>query len=91
MVEFSSVEDHERFLKTVKRLKGKVMITHYPHPLYDEKLRKWYKKDFQVTIFSRGSARTVKNKKMPRRVERVYMNYRPPRKGERFIDLVRQK
>jgi len=90
-VEFSSVEDHERFLKAVKRLKGKIMITHYPHPLYDKNLKGWYKKDFHVVIFSRGSARIMKNKKMPRRVERVYMNYKPPRKGERFIDLVKQK
>jgi len=67
------------------------MITHYPHPLYDKNLKGWYKKDFHVVIFSRGSARIMKNKKMPRRVERVYMNYKPPRKGERFIDLVRQK
>jgi len=90
-VEFSSVEDHERFLKVVKRVKGKVMITHYAHPLYNKMLKEWYKISFSSVIFCLGSVRRIKKKKKPKITECVWLNYKPPRKGKRFIDLVKQK
>ena len=36
--------DHERLIRTLLSIRGKAMVSHYPHPLYDQLLKSGWKK-----------------------------------------------
>ena len=57
---------HKNMLSAALKLNCKVLIIHYPNPLYDEMLKGWRTKDIQ--------GRTRKGM----RIERMYMNYPEP-------------
>ncbi len=66
--EFSD-KDHQALLQALNRTEAKVMISGYPHPLYDELLGGWRRHDFEVRC-------TISPKrKKPRRTEVVWLNY----------------
>jgi site-specific DNA-adenine methylase len=60
------IEDHIRFLNTVKTVKSKAMISHYSCPMYDEALIGWRKIDYYSQT-RQGRAK-----------ESIYMNYPEP-------------
>lgn len=66
--EFSN-DDHLDLLKALNRTQAKVMLSGYPHPLYDELLGNWkrYEFDVQCTISPK--------RRKPRRTEVVWCNY----------------
>jgi DNA adenine methylase len=63
--------DHLELLKTIKKLKAKVMISSYPNELYDEKLSNWHRILVQQPNHVAGGV--IKGFK----VEAIYLNYKP--------------
>lgn len=59
-------KDHHEFLSTVRAVKSNCMISHYPCPLYDDKLSSWRKHYYKA--MTRAGLRT----------ECVYMNFEQP-------------
>lgn len=43
-----SEADHRELLATIKRCRGKVILSGYPSPLYDEELKRWRRVDFRI-------------------------------------------
>lgn len=70
-----SQEDHIRLLNTLKRTKGKVLLSGYPSELYDQMLlpKGWNKREFQVKVPS--SNIRLKYYDVPNTVECVWFNY----------------
>jgi DNA adenine methylase len=60
-------EDHAELLDVALRLPCLVMISHYPHQLYDHTLRDW--RSFTFTSQTRSGRRAI---------EKVWCNYEPP-------------
>jgi len=70
--EFAGIEDHERFLDVATSVEGKVMISHYPHSLYKERLKNWRVIRVVKPLHAINAA---EQKRRKRRVECVWMNY----------------
>ena len=71
--------DHERLIRTLLSIRGKAMVSHYPHPLYDQLLKLgWKKITFRRPLYYKqnigGTRRYVR--------ECVYFNYEPPKRRE---------
>ena len=64
--ELRHLEEHENLLAWVLQLKGKVMLSGYDHPLYEQALPGWHKHSIQ--------ARAQSNRP---RTEVLWMNYQP--------------
>lgn len=64
-------EKHVELLDLLLTLKGKVMLSGYPSPLYDEKLAHWHKVDFDLP---NNSAAGDSKERM---TERVWCNFAP--------------
>lgn len=43
-----SLDDHRTLLSVIRGVKGKVMISGYPHELYDMELSDWHRHDFPI-------------------------------------------
>lgn len=66
-----SVEQHERLLELLLQVKGKVILSGYPSPLYDGKLENWSTVDFDLPNNSAsGSSKQ-------RMTERLWCNFAP--------------
>jgi DNA adenine methylase len=74
-------DEHKRFLELCTKLSGKILICGYSNDLYDEALKSWATKEWQVAchavgrtkrtgILGKGSAL-----KMQPRIEKVWFNY----------------
>lgn len=79
-------QDHKEFLQAVTAMKCRAMISHYPHPMYDEALSKW--RVIQYNTMTRAGVRA----------ENLYMNFKQPVLlqcpqvvGENFTDRQRIK
>lgn len=59
-------EQHEEFIGLIRAMPQKVMVTHYPHPIYDEGLKDWRVQKFYSA--TRGGFV----------IEHMYMNYDEP-------------
>lgn len=60
---------HRELLESLNCTKAKVMLSGYPHPLYEELLEHWRRQEFNVNC-------TISPKrKKPRRTEVVWLNY----------------
>jgi len=59
-------DGHVKYLQAIANSLNTVMISHYPHPIYDKYLEGWRTRDFQVSY--NGNVKT----------ERLYMNYTQP-------------
>lgn len=64
--EMLSIEEHESLLDCVVALDGKVIVSGYPHALYDKWLGDWTVRDLQQ-----------RDQRNNHRVERVWMNFQP--------------
>lgn len=74
------VDQHSALLELLLTLQGKVMLSGYPSPLYDEKLANWHAVDFDLP--NNSAAGDSKE----RRTERVWCNFQPvtmPRDADR--------
>jgi len=67
--------DHERLIRTLLSIRGKAIVTHYLHPLYDQLLQSRWKRITFHRLRRYGRA-----KGEPRRYvyECIYLNYEPP-------------
>lgn len=65
--EMTTEEDHDRLLVTATALPCQVMISHYPHPLYEARLASW--RSFTFTSQTRGGKPAT---------EKVWCNYPEP-------------
>ena len=64
-----SNDQHRELLESLNCTKAKVMLSGYPHPLYEELLNHWRRQEFNVNC-------TISPKrKKPRRTEVVWLNY----------------
>ena len=74
-----SDEDHVRLIERIQTLEGKVMISGYSNPIYDELT--WAKEDFEVIASSAGKTRNSNlqglgaGKAHQTRIESVWTNY----------------
>lgn len=66
--------DHYSLAKLLYEVKGKVMLTHYASPVYDELYRGWYRQEY-VTF--KGSHKAERNTEKPKTIEVLYTNYKP--------------
>ena len=41
-------DEHRELLATIQQCRGKVMLSDYPNPLYDQQLPDWRRKDFRI-------------------------------------------
>ena len=64
-----SVKDHEHLLEALVTLQGRVMLSGYPHELYDSKLAGWTRHDFEIP----NHAATATTKRLM--VESVWCNW----------------
>lgn len=78
------VDDHERLLDRVLKSKGKFLISGYDNKLYNERLKGWNKKQWQV------ACHLVKCKG-DKRVETVWFNYDEPVFVRRFFEVKKGK
>jgi DNA adenine methylase len=62
-------DDHRSMLATIKKCRGKVMLSGYPNELYDVELLGWERHDFEIDNKVSGA------KTKPVMVERVWMSY----------------
>jgi len=66
--EMGAEDDHAALLDTLTACTGKVMLSGYRTPLYDQRLNGWHRIDMDATCMTGG-----------RRVESLWCNYTPPR------------
>lgn len=64
--EMEKIEQHEELLDTALKHEGPCLISHYEHPLYQEKLKGWHREE----TFCYTQSRTQKK-------EILYMNFEP--------------
>lgn len=71
-----TIDQHIRMLELVQSVRGKVMLSGYPNPLYDRYLSGWCTMDFQVACRSTvGATAAHGSHRKSRRTERLWMNY----------------
>ena len=66
-----SAEQHTQLLDLLLTVKGKVMLSGYPSPLYEEKLASWPRVDFDLPNNSAGGD------SKERKTERLWCNFQP--------------
>ncbi len=66
-----TADDHRQLLDAVKRVQGKVMLSGYPSPLYDETLTGWARHNFDLPNNSAGG------RSKRRMTECVWSNFAP--------------
>jgi DNA adenine methylase len=71
--------EHEELLEVIQGLQGKVMISGYRCPLYDARLTKWHRHEFDVPNNAAGG---VLKRRM---VETVWCNFRPKSKAQKEV------
>jgi DNA adenine methylase len=64
-----SEDEHRELLAAIQRCQGKVLLSGYPNPLYDQELRGWRRVDFAID----NKAAAGKTKR--RMTEAVWMNF----------------
>ena len=69
-----SNEEHEEFLRVLKNIKGKAMVSGYKNELYDGILDNWTRIDFEQRY---AHSTAVGGKGRFKRQESVWMNYKP--------------
>ncbi len=62
-------DEHREMLATIRQCEGKVMLSGYPNPLYDQQLSDWQRKDF--TIDNKAASGQSKR----RMTESLWMNF----------------
>jgi DNA adenine methylase len=62
-------DEHRELLVTIQQCQGKVMLSGYPNPLYDQQLADWRRKDFRID--NKAAAGQSKRKM----TESVWMNF----------------
>jgi DNA adenine methylase len=77
-----TTQDHTELLEIIKEVKGKVLISGYPNPLYENSLKDWGTTTKQTVASSAGRTRNSglqgegKVLKHQGRVEQVWFNYK---------------
>jgi len=66
-----SRDDHERLLEALLQVRGKVILSGYPSPLYDEKLSSWYRLECDIACHAQSG------KQKQRKTEVLWLNYPP--------------
>ncbi len=69
-----SHDDHYKIAEMLHNIKGKVMLTHYASPVYDELYQDWYKYEFRSF---KGSFKAEEGIEKPKTTEILYTNYKP--------------
>jgi DNA adenine methylase len=71
-------ELHNRIIDFVLSARSKIMLASYPNELYDRLLDYgWIRIDKNKLIYAGNYAPQGKRKNLPRRIESLYLNYRP--------------
>lgn len=68
-----SDDEHRELGAALRACKGKVLVSGFDCPLYDELYEGWHKESFNYTVYREGDKSEV-------RVETVWRNYEPPAK-----------
>jgi DNA adenine methylase len=71
-----TADQHAELLEVLKKVKGKVILSGYPSELYDDMLRGWHRREFDLANHAAGG------KAKTRQTEVVWMNYDPSSKKE---------
>jgi DNA adenine methylase len=61
--------EHRKMLVTIRQCQGKVMLSEYPNPLYDQQLADWRRNDFRID----NKAASGQSKRQM--TESVWMNF----------------
>lgn len=69
-----SDEDHEELLDVLMEHKGKVILSGYQSPLYNDRLKDWYRETIEARAMTAG-----------KRQEVIWMNYEPPAKQMQIV------
>jgi len=69
------IEAHKRLAAALKKIKGKFLLSYYPHPVLDELYSGFKKVSKEVVKHSYGSTKFSKRRKKPRAVEMLIRNY----------------
>jgi len=72
-----SEADHIEMLKLCKKSPAKILISGYSSPVYEKYLKKWNRKEVEVSLFC--STKRDKDNKKPRRTEVFWYNYDLPK------------
>jgi DNA adenine methylase len=64
-------DDHHQLLDVLCNCQGKVMLSTYPNPIYDERLKDWNRED----RVRDNKASGAKNKSVDPKTERLWMNF----------------
>jgi DNA adenine methylase len=76
-----SEEQHRALLTLLLEVKGKVMLSGYPSPLYDQTLLEWHKVDFDLPNNSAAGESKM------RMTERLWCNFEPKKLPEAAVAL----
>jgi DNA adenine methylase len=49
-------QEHAELLNLLREVNGKVLLSGYPNPLYEEKLARWNRVDFNLANYAAGGA-----------------------------------
>lgn len=71
-----SEADHRALLDALLACRGKVILSGYQHPLYDDALKGWHAVDLDVANHAAGGS------SKRRMTERLWLNYAPPGQGD---------
>lgn len=78
-------EDHIRVAECLNNIKGKAIVSYYPHPLTDELYKDWWRLEFERPKYSsskdEGSTKDIGT-------ELLLLNYPPPVQQSSFLDRV---
>jgi len=87
-------EYHERLVDLLLQVKGKVMLSGYPNPIYERLERAgWVRVDRETASYAvvRSRATGVRGEgsamRKARRVEAIWMNYNPPLHSQIEMDM----
>jgi site-specific DNA-adenine methylase len=72
-----SEQDHYDLAKTLNNIQGKAVVSHDPHPILEKLYENWYHIDRRVTAYSKGITKYSKEATKPRRIERLYFDFKP--------------
>jgi len=75
-VEFTE-KDHIRLYETLKEVKGKWLLSYYPHPKILELYKDYVIHERQTVIHSKGITKNSRSKERPKVKEILIMNYEP--------------
>jgi site-specific DNA-adenine methylase len=77
---------HYRIIEFVRNAKSKIMLASYPNELYDQLLDYGWVRIDKTKYITAGHC-SSKQKKRPRRIESLYLNYQPPARHVSSVSL----